>query len=96
MAKVRITIQIDEATLASVDQDAARLSKSRSELLRHTVESRYPNRGPVSEAERLRMIKIVKEMMSRPPTRTQADADRELRELRESRRRGWRRPSDNR
>jgi metal-responsive CopG/Arc/MetJ family transcriptional regulator len=94
MAKVRITIQLDRATLASVDKDAAQLSKSRSEVLRQTIESRYPNRGPLSETERRRMIKIIKEMMSRPPTRTQAEVDRELRELRASRRRGWRRPSD--
>jgi metal-responsive CopG/Arc/MetJ family transcriptional regulator len=52
MARVRITIQLDRATLASVDKDAARLSKRRSEVLRQAIESRYPDRRPVSEAER--------------------------------------------
>jgi metal-responsive CopG/Arc/MetJ family transcriptional regulator len=94
MAKVRITIQIDEATLASVDKDASRLSKSRSELFRHAAESRYPNRGPVSEAERTRMLRVIDEYMKTPPARSQAEVDRELRQIRASRRVGWRRPSD--
>jgi metal-responsive CopG/Arc/MetJ family transcriptional regulator len=94
MAEVRVTIQLDRETLASVDKDAARASKPRSEVLRQAIESRYPNRGPVSEAERRRRLRIIDEYTKQPPTRTQAEADRELREIRASRRLGWSRPSD--
>jgi hypothetical protein len=90
MAKVKVTIQIDRATLASVDKDAARLSKPRSAVLRQAIESSYPNRGPVSEAERLRRLRIIDEMMKRPPTRSQRDADREIAEIRRARRSGGR------
>jgi|HubBroStandDraft_1064217.scaffolds.fasta_scaffold157778_3 predicted transcriptional regulator len=94
MAKVKVTIQLDRATLASVDKDAARVSKPRSVVLRQAIESSYPNRGPLSKAERLRRLRIIDEIMKRPPTRSQAEVDRELREIRASRRRGWSRPSD--
>jgi metal-responsive CopG/Arc/MetJ family transcriptional regulator len=90
MAKVRITIQLDRETLASVDKDAARLSKPRSEVLRQAIESSYPDRGPVSEAERLRRLRIMDEYMKKPPTRSQREVDRELAEIRRARRSGGR------
>ena len=40
----------------------------------------------MSEAERLHKIRIIEELMKQPPTRTQAEADREIAEIRRSRR----------
>lgn len=90
MAKVKVTIQLDPETLASVDKDAARASKPRSVVLRRVIESSYPNRGPVSEAERLRRLRIMDEYMKQPPTRSQQEVDREIAEIRRARRSGGR------
>jgi hypothetical protein len=90
VAKVRITLAIDESTLASVDKAAARLSKPRAEMLRQAIESRYPNTGPISKEERARMLRVLDELMASPPTRPQREVDREIAEIRRARRSGGR------
>jgi len=43
----------------------------------------------LSEAERLRMLKVLDEIRARLPLRSHSDVEAELREIRESRRTGW-------
>jgi hypothetical protein len=90
VAKVKVTIQLDRETLESVDKDAARVSKPRSVVLRRAIESSYPSRGAVSEAERQRRLRIMDEYMKQPPTRSQREVDREIAEIRRARRSGGR------
>jgi hypothetical protein len=44
-----------------------------------------------SKAERIRMIRAIEGIMATPPTRPQSDVDRELHEIRKSRKQGWQR-----
>jgi len=39
-------------------------------------------------------LAVIRELTTQPPTRPKADVDRELRDLRRTRRTGWARPSD--
>ena len=93
---VKMTFSLDEATVEALNRTAARLGKTKSEVVREAIR-RY-DIGPdrMSEAERLHKVRIIKEFMKQPPTRSQAEADREIAEIRRSRRVGWRRPSDDR
>jgi hypothetical protein len=59
-------------------------------VVREAIGDYYAKSDRLSEAERTRMLKVLKEYALLPPTRSSAETDRELRELRISRRRGWR------
>ena len=91
-----MTFTLDETTVKEINATAARLHKPKSEVIREAVHEYHLRSDRLSESERRRMLKLLNEYMKLPPTRTDAEVDRELRELRESRRRGWSRPSDTR
>ena len=89
---VKVTFTLDEETIARLNETAERLSKPKSEVVREAIKG-YRGTSTsdrLSEAERQRMLRALKEYALLPPTRTSAETDRELRELRASRRRGWR------
>ena len=46
------------------------------------------------DEERERRLAVIRELTSQPPTRPGDEVDRELRDLRRTRRTGWARPSD--
>ncbi|MBV8842390.1 MAG: ribbon-helix-helix protein, CopG family [Bryobacterales bacterium] len=94
MALVKATFTLDDVTIGKLAETAKRLSKPKSQVLREAIADYHAKSDRLSEAERARMLRAVREMMAEPPTRTQAEVDRELRELRASRRTGWRRRSD--
>lgn len=91
---VKITATLDAESAASLNRTAARLRKPKSHVLREAILAYEAKSDRLSESERRRFLRIAHEIMKQPPTRPQAEVDRELRELRRSRRRGWTRPSD--
>jgi predicted DNA-binding protein len=88
---VKVTFTLDERTLGKLQDASKRLSKPKSEIVREAVTDYHARMGRLSEQERLRMMRVLEEYLARPPQRTQAEVDRELKELRASRRSGWRR-----
>jgi predicted DNA-binding protein len=93
---VKMTFTLDEETVNRLNLTARRLVKPKSEVVREAIREYEARSDRLSEAERVRAVRILKDLMKQPQTRSQADADREQREIRESRRRGWGRPSDHR
>lgn len=91
---VKVTVTLDDASIASLNRTAARLRIPKSQVMREALREFEIKSDRVSESERLRRLRVIEEFMKLPPTRSQAEVDRELRELRASRRRGWQRPSD--
>lgn len=89
-----MTFTLDDRTVQEINSMAARLSKPKSEIVREAVHELNAKTDRLSESERQRMVKLLKDYMKRPAEKTQAEVDRELREIRQSRRRGWSRPSD--
>lgn len=91
---IKATFILDEDSIKRLDRAASLMSKSKSEIVREAIRAYQPRPDRLSESERRRMLRAIKKMMATPSTKTQADVDRELRELRRSRRGGWSRPSD--
>lgn len=87
---VKVTFTLDDETVARLRRVASRLGKPQSYVVRESIKE-YEARGDkLSEEERRRMLAVIDRMMQRPPTRTQAEVDAELREIRWTRRHGWR------
>jgi len=87
---VKVTFTLDDTTVARLNETARRLSKPKSEVVREAIEAYHAKSDRLSEAERERMLAYLKEYALMPLPGTAADRERELREIRESRRRGWR------
>ncbi len=83
---VKLTFSVDEQTARTLRQTAERLKKPQSMIVREAVAEYAARTGRLTEAERRRMLKTIDEMMKRPPTRSQAEVERELREIRRTRR----------
>jgi Arc/MetJ-type ribon-helix-helix transcriptional regulator len=88
---VKATFTLDNVTVARLKSAAARLAKPQSEIIREAVRDYTERIGRLSERERQRMLEIIDRMLSQPPTRSQREVDREIREIRAARRRGGRR-----
>jgi predicted transcriptional regulator len=89
---VKVTYTLDDDTVARIRRIAARLGKPQSLVVREAVKDFEARSDKLSDEERTRMLAVLDRMMQRPPTRSEADVDRELREIREARRRWGRKP----
>ena len=87
----KVTFTLDEQTIRRLQNAAERTRKPRSEAVREAIADYHERIGQLSEAERRRLLSVMEEIMSRPPTRPQKEVDREIAEIRAARRRGGRR-----
>ena len=90
MASKKVTFTFDDGTVARIDRTAQRLGMSKSRVVREAVREYAARIGRLSESERLRVLGIFDEVVSRIPERPVEDVDRELDEVRRSRRGGGR------
>ena len=90
MATTKVTFTLDDATISRLERAAATLSKPKSEIVREAIHDYSERIGKLSEPERLRMLKVIDEMLLRKPTRPQRDVNRELAAIRRARRAGGR------
>ena len=88
---VKMTFTLDAETVAALRDAAERLAKPQSVIVREAIREYGARAGRLSEEERRRMLRAIDAVMTRPPTRTAAAVEGELRELRDARRRGGRR-----
>jgi predicted DNA-binding protein len=91
MAAVKVTFTLDAETVNRLERASERLAKPKSQVIREAVQEYYERIGRLSESERLRMLRVMDEMIARIPARPASDVDRELREIRRARRSGGRR-----
>ena len=87
---VKVTFTLDDHTVARLRQAAERLNKPQSQIVRDAVRDYADRVGRLSEHERLRMLSALDAIVKREPTRSTADVNRELREIRAARRGGGR------
>jgi predicted transcriptional regulator len=90
---VKVTFTLDDHTVARLRQAAERLNKPQSQVVREAVRDYADRVGQLSEHERLQMLSALDAIVKRQPTRSTAEVDRELREIRAARRSGGRRHS---
>ena len=88
---VKVTFTLDEQTVERLRRTASRLAKPQSHVVREAVREYEARSTKLSDEERARMLAIVDRMVQEPPTRTAAEVDVELGEVRASRRRWGRR-----
>ncbi len=91
MDAIKVTFTLDRPTIARLRQTAERLAKPKSQVVREAIHDYHERMGKLSERERLGMLKILGEMMARPPTRPQGEVEKELKSIRQARRAGGRR-----
>ncbi len=88
---VKVTFTLDGETVLRLRRIAARLSKPQSSVVREAIKEYEARSTKLSDEERARMLAVVDRMMQEPPTRTAAEVDAEIGEIRSSRRRWSRR-----
>jgi hypothetical protein len=91
MAMEKITVTLDAATVAMINDAAARLSLPKSRIVRDAVREFHGSIDELSRAEKKEMLDALSLYLPQIATRSRAATERELREIRESRRRGGRR-----
>ena len=91
---VKVTFTLDDETVERLRRLAMRLRKPQSQVVRESIRDYEARSDKLSDDERRRMLAALDKLMKEPPTRSQADVDGELREIRRSRRRGWSRPEE--
>jgi predicted DNA-binding protein len=83
---VKVTFTLDEATVARLERTAAAAGKPKSAVVREAIAD-YAARGDrLGEAEKQRLLAIVREIQAQPQDRSAASVRRELAELRRVRR----------
>lgn len=87
----KVTFTLDEETIRQLNLAAARTKKPKSQIVREAVADYSARAGKLSESERVRLVKVMEEIMASPPTRSQEEVGREIAEIRAARRRGGRR-----
>jgi hypothetical protein len=86
---VKMTFTLDEATVEVLKRTAARLQKPQSYVLREAIAHYEPHAGKLSRGESKHRVELFDQMLSEIPTRGASAANKELKQLRVSRSKGW-------
>ena len=84
---IKVTFTLDEATVDQLRRTATKVRKPQSRVVREAISEYAARADRLSEGERQRMLAVLDRAMRRPPSRTAAEVDVELREIRAARRR---------
>jgi len=89
----KLTFSLDEGTVETLRQVAARTRKPQSFVVREAIAQYAACEPHLSEGDREHLLGVLRRIKTDPPTRPAAEVDRELREIRRTRRTGWSRAS---
>ena len=87
---VKVTFSLDDATVETLRKTATRLRKPQSLVVREAIAQYAAQEDRLGDDERERMLKVIDRFMKLPPSGSHKDAEREIQEIRRSRRTGWR------
>ena len=82
----KLTFTLDDDTVDRLRRTAVRLGRPQSYVVREAIKDYDARAGKLSDEERARLLGVVDDMLKAPPTRSTAEVDAELRELRAARR----------
>jgi len=88
---VKVTFTLDEPTIERLRLSAQRLSRPQSAVVREAINDYALRVGRLSDSERRQMLRTLDRLVPRIPRRPLAEVERELDEIRRSRRAGGRR-----
>lgn len=89
----KLTFSLDDETVETLRRTAERTRKPQSLVVREAIAQYAAQEDTTSLSERERLLTVVRQLRTKRSTRSAADVDRELREVRQSRRTGWSRPT---
>jgi hypothetical protein len=90
---VKMTFTIDDSTADTLRRIANRLNKPQSQVLREAIRHYEPHAGHLTAEESDRRVELFDRALAAIPQRPASETDRELRNVRKSRRTGWQRQS---
>ena len=85
----KLTFSLDQETVEKLRKTATRLRKPQSMVVREAIARYAAQEDKLSDDERERLLKVIDYIKTLPPSGSHADAKREKREIRRSRRVGW-------
>ncbi|MBY0507524.1 MAG: ribbon-helix-helix protein, CopG family [Bryobacteraceae bacterium] len=90
MATTKVTFTLDDVSLARLNDSASRLAMPKSEVVREAIMEFHERIGRLSERERTTLLRAFDSLVPQIPERAVAEVDREIEDLRLSRRDGGR------
>ena len=91
---VKVTFTLDDETVARIRRLAKQLVRPQSQVVRESIKEYEAHADKLSEQEARRRLAALDEFMTKFPPRPRREVEAELKEIRASRRMGWRnRPS---
>ena len=88
----KVTFSLDAEVVRLLRRTAERARKPQSLIVREAIAQYAAREEKLSDAERDRLLDVLRDIKAHPATRAAADVDQELRAVRRARRTGWSRP----
>jgi hypothetical protein len=88
---VKMTFTFDEVTVEILRRTSARLKKPNSVVVREAIQNYAESADRLSDDERRHMVRLLDRIVDSPTNRTGVSVDKEIRDIRATRRRGGRR-----
>lgn len=89
----KVTFSLDDEAVRLLRRVAERSRKPQSLVVREAIAQYAARDETLSDEERDRLLKVLREIKARPVSKPEDEVDRELRDVRRSRRTGWSRPA---
>ena len=83
---LKVTFTLDAQTVITLKAAADRTGRPQSAIVRDAIAQYGERHDKLNPAERQRMLEALQRMMASPPTRTDGDAEAEVKEIRRARR----------
>jgi predicted transcriptional regulator len=90
----KLTFSLDEQTVQLLRRISEQKRKAQSLVVREAIAEYGAREDRLPDEERERRLAVIRELTAQPPTRSKVEVDRELRDVKRTRRTGWSRPSD--
>lgn len=87
---IKVTFTLDEGTVAYLGRTAEHLGMPKSQVVREAIRVYGEQAARLSDVERERLLEVFDEVTDRIPARPREDVERELEEIRATRRAGGR------
>jgi hypothetical protein len=88
----KLTFSLDDETVRLLRRVSERSRKAQSLVVREAVAQYAAREETLTDAERERLLTVLRDIRAQPVTRPASEVDRELQHVRRSRRTGWSRP----
>jgi hypothetical protein len=85
----KVTFSLDEETVRALRRASERSRRPQSLIVREAIAHYTSREDLLPDAERERLLGVLRRIRKRPATRSVSEVDQELRDIRRSRRSGW-------